>query len=957
MNTHDILLTVQYITISALFIETLIVFFRWKNSIHSCLILACLASFISNMGYLFEMKAENEEAFFTALKLSYVGRIWIVLAFFLFAAKMCRKRIPKWVLLFLVAIHTGFYLAVLTAGSGSLYYTDYQFIPGRPFPVFIHGNGIVHDLFIMTNAVLIVLSMSWVLREFIREENRSFKKRLLFLIFAFSVQIISFVLEISNVFYISRYYDLTMLGALFGTAFMLTGILKFDLLGTREIARDFAIDRISEGIIAVDNEGRIRYYNEPAARIYPQFNAFYSTEPGGMEAVDREAPIYTPYDIVAFIDDAIRTGDTLKVGDRIFTPEQNDLVYKGESYGRLYALVDDTEHFRYMEELKKQKEIADNANNAKSRFLANMSHEIRTPINAVLGMDEMILRESEDNAIRSYAADIMSAGHTLLSLINDILDLSKVEEGRMEIIPVQYDLSVLINDIVNMIRDRAAQKGLEFSVKADEHIPRLLLGDEIRIRQCVMNLLTNAVKYTEAGGVTLTVSSTEKDKDHILLKFTVEDTGIGMKEEDMEYLFSPYMRIEEERNRTIEGTGLGMTITRQLLELMGSTLRVKSEYGKGSVFSFEMEQEVISREELGESSHHFHNAADKLEEYHELFHAPEARILVIDDTEMNLTVMQNLLKKTRIQIDTALSGREGLKLAEDNQYDVCFIDHMMPDLDGIETLRLIRKMEKNREIPAVALTANAISGAREMYLNAGFTDYLSKPIDGAGLEKMLCALLPDEKLQAPDSVCGEEEGQPAGSDNGSALESLKDIDTKEGIINCGSEEGYLSVLSVFHRTAAFKADEIEEYYRKGDIENYTVKVHALKSSARIIGAGSIFELALSLEEAGNRGDKAYIEANTGRLLDMYRTLDDKLSFLDRSEDDLPPIGSDTLKEAYQTIYEIAGSMDYGMMEDMLEKLNGYILPAEDREIISRIEAMLTQLDWDGIIQLAGERAG
>ncbi|MBO4414923.1 MAG: hypothetical protein J5824_02950, partial [Lachnospiraceae bacterium] len=331
-----------------------------------------------------------------------------------------------------------------------------------------------------------------------------------------------------------------MPGALFGTVFMLIGIVGFDLLGTREIAKDFAIDRISEGIIAVDNDGRIQYYNEPAAKIYPEFDAFFSADTGTREKTadnsDKSARepgkhgmtrVYTPYDIISSIAEAVQNGETLKIDDRVYTPEENELLYRGENYGKLYALVDDTEHYQYMEELQKQRDIADSANEAKSRFLASMSHEIRTPINAVLGMDEMILRESGEQHVRAYAADIMSAGRTLLSLINDILDLSKVEEGKMEIIPVQYDLSSLINDLVNMISGRAAKKGLKFNVNVDEHIPHLLLGDEIRIRQCAMNLLTNAVKYTEKGEVKLALSYEKREQDHILLTFTVEDTGIG----------------------------------------------------------------------------------------------------------------------------------------------------------------------------------------------------------------------------------------------------------------------------------------------------------------------------------------------------------------------------------------------------------------------------------------------
>ncbi|MCR4895941.1 MAG: response regulator, partial [Lachnospiraceae bacterium] len=635
-----------------------------------------------------------------------------------------------------------------------------------------------------------------------------------------------------------------MTGALFGTALMLIAILRFDLLGTREIARDFAIDRISEGIIAVDNDGRIQYFNEPAARIYPEFRAFFSGKEGfGASSAEEDGEDaaedgtkkrsfsrhnYTPYDILSFITDAVEKDEMLKVGDRIYSPEVNDLVFRGEQYGKLYALVDDTEHFRYMEELQKQRDIADKANAAKSKFLASMSHEIRTPINAVLGMDEMILRESSEKPIRAYASDIMSAGKTLLSLINDILDLSKIEEGKMEILPVQYDLSSLINDLVNMTRPRAVKKGLQFHVEAEEQVPHLLFGDEIRIRQCAMNILTNAVKYTEKGDVWLKISFEKEDDAHIQLRFSVKDTGIGMKKEDMEVLFSPYRRIEEKRNRAIEGTGLGMSITKQLLDLMDSSLEVESEYGKGSVFSFAVSQKVVKWEALGDYSDRFNGTEEQAGQYRELFHAPDARILVVDDTEMNLAVICSLLKKTCIVIDTAASGREALVMAEQTRYDLVFIDHMMPEMDGIETLQHMREGGACKEVPAIALTANAVSGAREMYLAAGFADYVSKPVDGERLEHLLADMLPAEKVLPPDSeisaaaenaadlsasdgvnVSAGAGAEPAGAGSDGLspdrlmqnLQEIPEIDAAAGLKNCGDAEGYLNVLKVFHGTA------------------------------------------------------------------------------------------------------------------------------------------------------------
>ena len=766
MDTHDILLTIQYITVSVLFAEIWIVFLGWKKSVHSYLFLSCVATFISNIGYLFEMKAQTEEAYLTALKLSYAGRAWITFALFLFAAKICRKKLPKGLIVMLALLITGIYANILMIGKNSLYYMSYQFAKEVSLSVFIHKNGVMHDLLMCMNGIFACIGMYWLIREYHREKIGKAKSRYLCLIMSFGVQILSFIMEISGVLGISRFYDLTMPGALFGTVFLLIGIFGFDLMGTQEIAKDFVIDRISAGIIAVDNDGRVQYYNEPVTRLYPEFDNFfgkdriiekllYKREAESSESVAAMRRIRTPYDIVAEIDGAVRTNESIHIDDRIYTPEENELELQGESYGKLYVLVDDTEHYHYMEELQKQRDIADRANEAKSRFLASMSHEIRTPINAVLGMDEMILRESHEKGIRAYAVAIMSAGRTLLSLINDILDLSKVEEGKMDIIPVQYDLSSLVGDLVNVVRGRAEKKGLKFNVSVERQIPHMLIGDEIRIRQCVMNLLTNAVKYTEAGKVDLTVSAKKTDGSHISLCFTVLDTGIGMKEEDMENLFSPYKRIEEKRNRTIEGTGLGMSITRQLLELMGSRLKVKSEYGKGSEFSFALQQEVAKWDGIGNLTARLYDYSSAAHEYRELFRAPKARILVVDDTEMNLVVMKSLLKRTLIKIDTAMSGKEAIRMCADTPYDIIFIDHMMPDMDGIETLKAIRTSGMSKDAPSVALTANAVSGAREMYLQAGFTNYLSKPIDGEKLERMIKDMLPPEKVASVDDGTGQ----------------------------------------------------------------------------------------------------------------------------------------------------------------------------------------------------------
>ena len=403
------------------------------------------------------------------------------------------------------------------------------------------------------------------------------------------------------------------------------------------------------------------------------------------------------------------------------------------------------------QEMKKEAERADAASEAKSSFLSNMSHEIRTPINAVLGMNEMVLRESDDQqSVIEYSENIRTAGHTLLGLVNDILDFSKIEAGKMEIIPADYDISSLINDLVNMIQTRADDKGLQLKLDFDEKMPKHLNGDEVRIKQVVTNILTNAVKYTKKGSVTFRIGyeRISDDPEGVFLDFSVSDTGIGIKPEDMSKLFSEFERIEEKRNRNIEGTGLGMNITKRLLEMMGTSLKVESVYGEGSTFSFRLRQKVVSWEELGNYEAAYRASLSERKKYRETFTAPDAVVLVVDDTPMNLTVFKSLLKTTKVQIDTADGADEGLALARDKKYDILFIDHLMPEKDGIEMLHELRTgtNHPNLKTPAICLTANAISGAKERYLAEGFEGYLSKPVEGAALEASLIKYLPPEKV-------------------------------------------------------------------------------------------------------------------------------------------------------------------------------------------------------------------
>ncbi|MCR5652112.1 MAG: response regulator [Lachnospiraceae bacterium] len=616
-----------------------------------------------------------------------------------------------------------------------------------------------------------------------------------------------------------------------------------------------------------------------------------------------------------------------------------------------------------VQELAIEKSVAEAATKAKSSFLANMSHEIRTPINAVLGMNEMILRECQDANIIAYSESIRSAGDTLLGLVNNILDFSKIEAGKMDITPVEYDLSSVINDLVNMIQIRADNKGLLLSLDFDPDIPKILFGDEIRVKQIITNLLTNAVKYTPKGTITFSMKHSETDDPAFIdLNVSVKDTGIGIKPEDLKLLFEKFSRIEEERNRNIEGTGLGMNITQKLLELMGSSLEVESEYGQGSRFSFSVRQRVIRRELLGDYQSAYRKLLSQRKTYRRKFTAPDAMILVIDDNPMNLTVFKSLLKQTLVQIDTASGGDEGLTLSLDKKYDIIFFDHMMPEKDGIETLHELKAQSTNPNLstPSVCLTANAVSGAREQYLSEGFDDYLTKPIDSSKLEEMLIYYLPEDKVQLSVPDITEEEADKEEDIDGrfAVLADVPGMNISDGITNSGDADSYMGMLRIFYDSIDENTVLINNFYETGDLKNYAIKVHALKSSARIIGANELGEEAQALETAGKEGDESFVRRHHVPFMERYASMRSALAGIfeaSAADDALPEADSAKMEEIYERLYSGADDMDTGILEDAFEEMKAWRIPDSETDIFNRLHEAFRAYDYDSIIEILKQR--
>ena len=618
-------------------------------------------------------------------------------------------------------------------------------------------------------------------------------------------------------------------------------------------------------------------------------------------------------------------------------------------------------------EYEKAKDEAVRANEAKSLFLSNMSHEIRTPINAVLGMNEMILRECTDQQLLSYAANIQSSGKTLLFLINDILDMSKIESGKMEIVRVEYAPENMMMDLWNVIFLRAQEKGLSIRFSLDETLPRKLYGDDVRIKQIVTNLLTNAVKYTPQGGIEMNVAYERKGGEEISLVISVKDTGMGIRKEDMGKLFENFQRLDEEKNRNIEGTGLGMNITMSLLKLMDGDMNVESEYGKGSVFTVSIPQRIVCDEPTGDFETIRSRREQNLSKQQQTFEAPEASVLVVDDNSMNLTVFQSLLKRTKMKITTAESGKKCLELVKKEPYHIIFMDHMMPEMDGIETLHEIQKLTDfpNQDTPVIVLTANALSGAREGYLKEGFVDFLTKPIDGDLLEQTTAKYLPQELIRDADSDGQETAEGIAQADRESFLEY--GISLENGMKYAKNDlDMYLELVRLFVKDRG-KQEDMRQFLADGNMPDYAILVHGLKGNARTLGAEQLADMAFAHEKQSKAGNAAYVDGHFEGLISLW---DKTLTGFERFMESYGPEETEKYQAAAEgeilslsesDLETVAALLDDFETNQAIEQLRDWIShplkPAMHERIKNVLTALEDEFDEDKAIALLREKGG
>ena len=729
----NIMLAIHGVGIIICFLMTFLVYLAKPSEQQKILFAGTLFTFMDVAGYFYELQSKSLEVTRLAVKLEYLGTTMGLLCFLYFACLYSNHRNDKWlkfIKYFYTIDHFFILLLIFTIDFNTLYYKSITYTEENGFYIWVYEPGTFYYWWIVLTTVLGIIIALIMIQSVLEHKNE--KRPELLLIFGASlVPIIFWTMRILG--YLGH-YDSYPISMLITESFLVFVMYRYRLFDTVKGAKDRVIDEIKEGILVTDGLDAVIYSNREADLIFPD-----------MDWNDKDMVRKQIFDFM----EAHKDG--FMIEERFYEWQRSEIFDDNQrKAGILYRISDMTDNYLYTKQLIELKEDAERANEAKSSFLARMSHEIRTPINAVLGMDEMILRETEADNIREYAINIHNAGKTLLSIINDILDFSKIESSKMEITENDYMLGSMILDIENMIAMRAEEKNLTFRILADSKLPKNLHGDEMRVKQCIVNLLTNSVKYTNEGSVTLEIDCADIQGNIINLRITVSDTGIGIREEELHMLFDPFTRLDMMRNKSVEGTGLGLSITKRLVAMMQGNLTVESEYGNGSKFTFVIPQKIMGTELLGD----YRKAADEVTEHSKsgapgTFIAPRAKILAVDDNRVNITVVKGLLKRLKVQFDAALSGAECLDKIRQNHYDIIFLDHMMPEMDGVETLQSMCQIEEYAQNPSVviALTANAIVGAKEEYLQAGFEDYLSKPIDSMQLEQLIRRYLSPELIE------------------------------------------------------------------------------------------------------------------------------------------------------------------------------------------------------------------
>ena len=904
-----------------------------------------MGSLIQSAGYLLELTAPTLEAAMVAVKVQYIGSLSIPISYCYFIFSYCYEKVPVRILRILKIVDAFIFGLVFTCELHTFYYRQADWLytsEGHGYLSLEYGPG--YWIFMLCGTIIpYALTLYALIRVCVRKpdyaKDRQYKL-ILGLSFLPVIVLCSYVMKLTLV------YDPTpfVLGIILSSVVILIWSRK--VYDFSSLASGILLDSMSDGVIAIDKYERIVSYNPAAAAIFSELN---------IRAVGKH---------IEELDDFPRNmlGEDVReefcLNDRFYQGHVKQILDKyGENKGYVILILDVTETRAYIEEITQVREQAEQANIAKSAFLANMSHEIRTPMNAIIGLSDIIMEESKGRRVYGYTCDIKASANNLLALINDILDLSKVEAGKMELVSAEYHVKALVKEVLNMMDIVASQHGLMVESEFDTTIPCSYLGDESRIKQILVNLLNNALKFTKKGYVKISVSGVPGEtEDTERLIFRVEDTGCGIREEDMERIFENFKQLDSRRSRSAEGTGLGLSITRHLAELMHGTVKVESVYGKGSTFIVEIRQKIADSRTLAEVP----EPEARKEETLEPFTVKDYKVLVVDDNLINRKVARSFLQTYGIEITEAESGMEAIELVRGTQFDIIFMDHMMPMMDGIEAAQIIRNdCGENGRLPVViALTANAMEGVRENFLANGFQDFITKPLDRRAMHMVLLRWIPEDKRM------------PGGSwiDN---LQMNKDILQKiiiEGIDTdevaghyAGSLDEYIELLKLYCLDGKRKLKVLQELWEDKDYEGYGIEVHALKSASANVGAMRVSNMAKEQEKAVNRGDLSFVDSHVPKLLAEYEEQLDHIQ--EYMEENRKTVNTETEKKAIekqQLRQEIESAL--ASLEDFqakecarkVEELLEYQLTDEIEETLEKVKDQLKLYEDDAAEQMLRE---
>ncbi len=931
MDVYTLVVILQLVGILVASIALVILIKGDPSRENRLLLCFTMLQILRNAGYLFEITSTSIEEALLAVKIQYIGSCFLCMLLLIFVARYCDVKLPKSFVALIGTVNMLVLLTVLTCEYHSLYYTRILFQDGGWYPHLLLVHGPMYYVYLFVSVLLPYFStLSILFYSGAQTDNKKKKRNLygtgtalgiaIFLLLLYESKMISFL-----------YNPVPMIICIIVSLLV---IILWNKSGFDMYRSGFSevLETIDDCVIFMDVNKNIIEYNQASLGVFPEL---------------KDGKIRNITQIEDFPIDLLQTPGKCEFAFREkFYEGHLKAMTDEESMVRGYTMLifDVTDTYQLIGEIMEIREEAEQANRAKSDFLANMSHEIRTPMNAIIGMSELIIEESRGRKMYDYACDIKTASKNLLGIINDILDLSKVESGKLELIEDKYYIQILLEEVTNMIKIVAAEHGLQILLELQPDVPHRLVGDEGRIRQILINLLNNAVKFTKKGYVKLKVSAEKSETSDIGLVFEVQDTGMGIKQEDLDKIFEEFQQVDTKKNRKVEGTGLGLTISKRLVHLMEGSITVDSVYGEGTVFTVRIPQKVEDARTVSEVPISVKDWRENLES---MFVVPEYKVLLVDDNKVNLKVASKMLLDYQFQLDEALSGRDAIRMVKERKYDLILMDHMMPGMDGIEAAEIIReKCGENGKTPImIALTANAIQGAKEMFLSHGFQDFIAKPISRIELHRALSKWIPGTLKQHID----EEVEEVLITEDDLAEIYMREVDVRKATERKGGGlDDYLDLLELFLMEGKEKLKLIRRLALEKDYHNYDIETHALKSAAANIGADKLSEEAKQHEFAAKEGRYEFIDENAEQLLDHYaallsevkRVLMKKGRIRQKEKNVANRLSEEELKEKLQMSL---GALENFRPKESMQEIEAILEHDLEEEIEQKVEEVRTKL--------------